>query len=77
MTNKSNNTPEIVVKVENRQVAKIGKSSYIYIYIYIYIYYYSLVDFYISGAIKVVLAQIHAIYFKLNSGKQTSYCSFS
>ena len=33
-------------------------------------------DFNISGAIKVVVAQIQ-IYFKLNSGEQTSYCSVS
>ena len=43
--------------------------------------YYSLlffrkIDFYVSGAIKVVVAQIQ-IYFKLNSGEQTSYCSVS
>ena len=34
------------------------------------------IDFYVSGAIKVVVAQIQ-IYFKLNSGEQTSYSSVS
>ena len=44
-----------------------------------YYYYYSLfiffikIDFYVSGAIKVVLAQIQ-IYFKLNLGEHVLFC---
>ena len=42
----------------------------------LFTFFFSKIDFYVSGAIKVVLAQI-PIYFKLNSGEQTSYCSVS
>ena len=42
----------------------------------LFTFFFSKIDFYVSGAIKVVLAQIQ-IYFKLNSGEQTSYCSVS
>ena len=55
MTN--NRCPEIVVKVENRQVAKLIYSLSLFLFII-------KIDFYVSGAIKVVLAQIQ-IYFKL------------
>ena len=34
------------------------------------------IDFYVSGAFKVVSVQIK-IYFKLNSEEKTSYCSIS
>ena len=59
-----------------------SKTGKIFILLFTIIHYYSLffffskIDFYVSGAIKVVLAQIQ-IYFKLNSGEQTSYCSVS
>ena len=37
----------------------------------LFTFFFRKIDFYISGAIKVVLAQI----LMLNSGEQTSYCS--
>ena len=54
-----------------RELAKSSYSLHVLLF-----FFFIKIDFYVSGAIKVVLAQIQ-VYFKLNSGEQTSYCSVS